>query len=33
MCRELGGPQATIFNWKKKYLGMESQELRRMKEL
>lgn len=33
ICRELGIHQATFYNWKKKYSGMDSQELRRMKEL
>ncbi len=33
ICRELGVHQATFYNWKKKYSGMDSQELRRMKEL
>ena len=33
ICRELGVHQATFYTWKKKYSGMDSQELRRMKEL
>jgi putative transposase len=33
ICRELGVHQATFYNWKKKYSGMDSQELRRMKDL
>ena len=33
ICRELGVHQATFYNWKKKYSGMDSQELRRLKEL
>ncbi len=33
ICRELGVHHATFYNWKKKYSGMDSQELRRMKEL
>jgi len=33
ICRELGVHQATFYNWKKKYSGMDNQELRRMKEL
>lgn len=33
ICRELGVNQATFYNWKKKYSGMDSQELRRLKEL
>jgi len=33
ICRELGVHQATFYNWKKKYSGMDNQELRRLKEL
>jgi putative transposase len=33
ICRGLGVHQATFYNWKKKYSGMDSQELRRLKEL
>jgi len=33
ICRELGVHQATFYNWKKKYAGMDNQELRRLKEL
>ena len=33
ICRELGVHKATFYNWKKKYSGMDSQELRRLKEL
>ncbi|MCX2485268.1 transposase [Pedobacter sp. MR2016-24] len=33
ICRELGVHQATFYNWKKKYTGMDNQELRRLKEL
>lgn len=33
VCRELGIHQATFYNWKKKYSGMDSHELRRLKEL
>ncbi|HWW41563.1 transposase, partial [Pedobacter sp.] len=33
ICRGLGVHQATFYNWKKKYAGMDSQELRRLKEL
>jgi len=33
ICRELGVHQATFYTWKKKYSGMDSQELRHMKEL
>lgn len=32
ICRELSVHQATFYNWKKKYSGMGSQELRRMNE-
>ena len=31
--RKPGVHQAIFYNWKKKYCGMDSQELRRMKEL
>jgi putative transposase len=33
ICREYGIAPATFYNWKKKYGGMESQELKRMREL
>ncbi|EOR95351.1 Mobile element protein [Arcticibacter svalbardensis MN12-7] len=33
ICRGLGVHQATFYNWKNKYSGMDSQELRRLKEL
>lgn len=33
ICRELGINKNTLLNWKKKYQGMEVQDLRRMKEL
>lgn len=33
VCRSLGVHQATFYNWKKKYSGMDSQELHRLKEL
>lgn len=33
ICRELGIHQGTFYNWKKKYSGMDSQELKRLKEL
>jgi putative transposase len=33
VCRELGIHKATFYNWKKKYGGMESNELKRLKEL
>jgi putative transposase len=31
--RELGINKATFYNWKKKYSGMESSDLKRLKEL
>ena len=31
--RELGINRATLYNWRKKYGGMENQELKRLKEL
>jgi putative transposase len=33
ICRERGISQATFFNWKSKYGGMDLNNLRRMKEL
>lgn len=33
ICRELSIHKATFYNWKKKYGGMDSQELKRLKEL
>jgi putative transposase len=33
ICRELGINKATFYNWRKKYGGMESNELKRLKEL
>ncbi len=33
ICRELGINQQTFYNWKKKYSGMDSELLRRFKEL
>lgn len=33
ICRELGINKATFYSWKKKYGGMESNELKRLKEL
>jgi len=33
ICRELGIHQGTFYNWKKKYSGMDSHELKRLKEL
>ena len=33
ICRELVIHKATFYNWKKKYSGMDNQELKRLKEL
>ena len=33
LCREHGISAATLYNWKSKYGGMESSQLKRMKEL
>ena len=33
ICRELGINKQTFYNWNKKYSGMESQDLKRLKEL
>lgn len=33
ICREMGINKATFYNWKKKYGGMESNELKRLREL
>lgn len=33
ICRELGVNKQTFYNWNKKYGGMESQDLKRLKEL
>jgi putative transposase len=33
LCREHGISQATFFNWKKKFSGMDSGNLKRLKEL
>lgn len=33
VCRELGISEATYFNWKSKYGGMEAADIRRLKEL
>jgi putative transposase len=33
ICRELGVHKATFYNWKNKYSGMDTQELKRLKEL
>jgi putative transposase len=33
ICREHSISRATFYNWRKKYSGMESHELKRLKEL
>ena len=33
ICRELGINKQTFYNWSKKYGGMESQDLKRLKDL
>ena len=33
VCRELGISEATYFNWKSKYGGMEAADIRNLKEL
>jgi putative transposase len=33
ICRELGIHKATFYNWRKKYGGLEANELKRLKEL
>ena len=33
ICREYGISQATFYNWKAKYGGLEVREVRRLKEL
>jgi putative transposase len=33
LCRSLGINKQTFYNWKNKYSGMDSQDLRRLKEL
>jgi len=33
LCRELGVTSTTFYNWRKKYSGMESSQLKRLKEL
>jgi putative transposase len=33
LCRELGIHKSTFYNWRKKYSGMESQDITRLKEL
>ena len=33
VCRKMGISQATYYNWKKKYGGMDPSELRRLRQL
>ena len=33
LCRENGVSKATIYNWKKKYSGMDGAQVRQLKEL
>ncbi len=33
ICREYGISEATYYNWKSKYGGMESSDIKRLKEL
>lgn len=33
VCRKMGISQATFYNWKKKYAGLGSVELRKLKQL
>ena len=33
ICREIGISDATFYNWKAKYGGMEASDVKRMKEL
>ena len=33
LCREHGISRATLYNWRKKYSGMDSSQLKRLKEL
>ena len=33
LCRELGVTATTFYNWRKKYAGMDSSQLKRLKEL
>ena len=33
LCRELGISDATFYNWKAKYGGMEASDVKRMKEM
>lgn len=33
ICRELGIAKGTFYNWRKKYAGMDAQQLKKLKEL
>lgn len=33
LCRKLGVSEATVYNWRKKYAGMSTLEVRRLKQL
>jgi len=33
LCREYGISKATFYNWKKRYSGMDSSQLKKLKEL
>ncbi len=33
LCRDYGISRATFYNWKKKYSGMDSHQLKKLKEL
>jgi len=33
LCREHGISEATFYNWRKKYSGMDAQQLKKLKEL
>jgi putative transposase len=33
LCRENGISKATVYNWKKKYSGMDGDQIRQLKEL
>jgi putative transposase len=33
LCRRLGVSEATVYNWRKKYAGMSTPEVRRLKQL
>ena len=33
ICRNMGVNRATFYNWRKKYSGMDGQQLKRLKEL